>query len=233
MEFSFSKIRQSGLEADLRAYALSLGEIDVPDPLTGAPVRTKRAWLWYLDMVSQSREAVKALWAGLVNSPPRPAVLYTESDAPNTTNSMWAYLAPAERAGSFHWKYAALPKVRAHQGVVVPDCAYFRSNFKNQPAKEEVETALPYQGREFLLLNLPEWEAGANLLPRLYYARLDALSHLPLKAEWADWLWHYALAKELLSPLVSYGCEAWLGRIPSDQMLALALKAALLKEEIS
>lgn len=154
----FTKIRQSGLEADLRAYAYSLEDVEVQDPVTREVKTEKRAYLWYLDMVGRSREALKAIWAGLVNYPPKPAVLYHEdhevaqSDLANQSGEpqnsserekeesgaqMWVHLAERELSKGFLWKYSSLPKAAAHQGVLVPQIALARpaSFIKNAKAK--------------------------------------------------------------------------------------------------
>jgi hypothetical protein len=155
----FTKIRQSGLEADLRAYAYSVEDREVQDPLTREIKTEKRAYLWYLDMVGRSREALKAIWAGLVNHSPKPAVLFREiahSDLTSqseqsqhqpepeeeATFQMWVYLAERERAHGFRWKYSSLPKAAAHQGVLVPEIALARppTFIKNTKAKAVVQT---------------------------------------------------------------------------------------------
>jgi hypothetical protein len=157
----FTKIRQSGLEADLRAYAYSVEDREVQDPLTHEIKTVKRAYLWYLDMVGRSREALKAIWAGLVNHPPKPAVLYREvahSDLASqseqsqhqpepepeeeTPSQMWVYLAERERAHGFRWKYSSLPKAAARQGVLVPEIALARppTFIKNTKTKAVVQT---------------------------------------------------------------------------------------------
>jgi hypothetical protein len=268
---NFNKIRLGGLSADLRAYAYTVEEVVVADPLTRQPVMEKHAHLWYLDMVSHSREAVKAIWAGLVNSPPKPVVLYRELQAPELENpqsganatmipgSTWARLAFPERSGGYRWSYMPLPKACAHHGVILPQAAVAKSVRKSRrssqiekentaaskqkqgqaglgtdaalSASQEAETEeIETPGEEFLLLWLPEFgKVDKANLPEKYFGRVDALSHVPLLADWSDWLWEFGRSREpnLCQPLLSYGCEAWLCRAPSDKALAAALKEAL------
>lgn len=148
----FNKIRVGGIGADLRAYAYSLEDIPVKDPLTHEVKTQKRAFLWYLDMVGNSREAVRAIWAGLVNHPPKPVVLYYNDGGGEGNNNkeqaeeekadhnqlditkaleqgnpapaqMWAYPPDPARSGGFVWHYVQLTRAAAHQGVLVPKAA--------------------------------------------------------------------------------------------------------------
>jgi hypothetical protein len=268
---NFNKIRLGGLSADLRAYAYTIEEVAVADPLTRQPVMEKHAHLWYLDMVSRSREAVKAIWAGLVNNPPKPVVLYSELQAPDLENpgsgpnepttpgSMWARLAPSDRSGGYRWSYMPLSKACAHHGVVLPQAALAKSTRKSrrstQIEKENTTNSKSVQGQaslgtdatlsasqgaeteeietpgeEFLLLWLAEFgKVAEQNLPEKYFGRVDALSHVPLLPDWSDWLWEFGRSREpsLCQPLLSYGCEAWLCRAPSDKALAAALKETL------
>jgi hypothetical protein len=87
---AFNKIRVGGFEADLEGYAFHIedGESTSVAQLEGAvtnPAQTlepsntkKRAVLFYLSMVGH-KASVKAIWAALVNYPPKMAVLYYEA----------------------------------------------------------------------------------------------------------------------------------------------------------
>jgi hypothetical protein len=237
----FNKIRINGIIAELRAYAYIIQEVTVKDALTKEDVLEKRAFLWYLDIVGTSREALKAIWAGMVNFPPQPAVLYQEyaqleEDNEKKVKPIRVFL-HSTGTGEWYWKQIRLEKALAHQGVLFPEKALPEKGFgqrKRKSKKKEASSAAEKlaqaeANQEFVLIRLAQdiESDPQGTIKRLYLQRLNNLTTVPLLKHWAEWLWQEALQNQMISPMQSLGCVAYLCSIPKEDWIAATIERGL------
>lgn len=232
---TFNKIRLGGMSADVEGYAI---EIDTTGP-------RPRSFLWYVSMVGQ-KNAVQAIWAGLVNSPPQSVVLYLEENEDtdvaeeeatalkSETKSILVQPAEGTRTGGWQFIKSQLAASSAYQGVLLPYTAFLA------PPASRKGKGTPNQAKdtgEFLLLQPPALTAylrkltTTSLSPQqateialtemqsLYYIRLNSLVNLPLHPRWTEKLWNRALENHELERLHCAGVEAYLCRKPAEEQL--------------
>ena len=159
--------------------------------------------LWFLSMLG-SQTAVKAIWATLLKQPPEAAFLIQGADGLPHSGGYQRCLVPEETIGTWTTKIARLPSSGGWQAMVYTKLADFR-----------------FERDEFLLF-APDEEAA----PALHRRFLDRRSDLPLRPEWADWLWRTGLRQKTIVPLESVGVAAYKCQ-PNHELLREELSQAV------
>ena len=206
-------ITQGGMVATLQGYALA----ETPGGYVA----------WYLSMVGAAREAVRAIWAGLVDSRPRHTTLHIPT--PDGLLSGSVELAPRDLSGGWRMYSARLPRSAAYQEVIVPRVALLHPERGGRgTSRDEAEAS---RTRPFVLLNVADQPLT---LAQLYHARLDRRVRVPLLPQWANWTWAVAQQTGSATPLICGGAitGAYLCAVDEAQ-LAERVGAAIRSGELS
>ncbi len=152
-------------------------------------------------------------------------------------------LAEGWRSGGWNFLKTQLNTSYAYQGVLLPKAAFLLPTTQNRSGAGRKNASAPSSNAgeerevqtQFLLLKPPPLplrnsatvpvpdnknSADADLqFQQLYFARLNALTSLPLHPSWSETLWQRAAGNREIERLECAGIEIYLCRKPDEEVL--------------
>ena len=142
--------------------------------------------LWFLSMMG-AQTSLKAVWACLLNMPPKPAYLTPGADGLALNEEMYTCQIPTKSIGTWTTRITRMANGMGWHAMMFSRMAEYG-----------------FQKEDFLLVIRP----GENPAEQ-HHRFLDRRVSLPLHHSWADWLWERGLENGEIQPLRSLGIQAW------------------------
>lgn len=242
----FNKVRLGGMEADLEGYAYQI-ELNEGKPkavlwylsMVGHKTAVQAIWAGLVNTPPQSivlyreedfSEDESSEHAGQV-----------ENGGEGGRKAIMLQLAEGWRSGGWNFLKTQLNASYAYQGILLPKTAFLNSTQErsNPGRRKASSTSSSADEKEvqtqFLLLKPPPLplrnsttapipdsrnSADSDLqFQQLYFARLNALTSLPLHPSWSEALWQRAASNGEIEQLECAGIEIYLCRKPDEEVL--------------
>ena len=142
--------------------------------------------LWFLSMMG-AQTSLKAVWASMLNMPPKPAYLTPGADRLALNEKMYTCQIPTMSIGSWTTRITRMANGMGWHAMMYSRMAEYG-----------------FQKEDFLLVTRP----GENTAER-HHRFLDRRVSLPLHHSWAGWLWERGLENGEIKPLDCLGIGAW------------------------
>ena len=142
--------------------------------------------IWFLSMMG-AQTSLKAVWASLLNMPPKPAHLTPGADGLALNEEMYTCQIPANTIGTWTTRITRLAN-----GMGWHAMTYTRM------------TEYGFEKDDFLLVIRPGEDPAEQ-----HHRFLDRRVSLPLHHSWADWLWERGLENGEIQELRSLSIQAW------------------------
>ena len=164
-----------GLSVTVDAFAITLGEEVQADNI------------WFLSMVG-AQAALRAVWASLLNTPPKPIYLTPGSASLSLEDRYHRCLIPGMTQGTWKVRMVKMANGVGHHAMVYTQMSEYTHD-------NEIFVLLARDGEN-------EQEA--------HHRFLDRRVSMPMHPSWAEWLWDRGLQKEEIIPMECTGIRAWL-----------------------
>ncbi len=168
-------VSAGGFSATVDAFALE--PPDQPDGLNN---------LWFLSMLGP-QTSLKAVWASLLNMPPKPAHLTPGAEGLALNEEMLTCQVPPPSLGTWTSRITRMANRMGWHAMTYTKLAEYS-----------------FERDDFLLVTRP----GEDPTER-HYRFLDRRVSLPLHRSWAGWLWERGLENGEIKPLECMGIQAW------------------------
>ena len=142
--------------------------------------------LWFLSMMG-AQTSLKAVWASLLNMPPKPAYLTPGAEGLALNENMYTCQVPTMSIGTWTTRITRMANGMGWHAMIYSRMAEYG-----------------FEKEDFLLVTRP----GENAAER-HHRFLDRRVSLPLHHSWADWLWERGLENGEIEPLECLGIGAW------------------------
>ena len=142
--------------------------------------------IWLLSMVG-SQTSLKAIWASLLNMPPKPAHLTPGADGLLLNEQLVTCQVPTVSLGTWTVRMTRMANQMGWHAMTYTKMAEYS-----------------FERDDFLLITRP----GEDEMER-HHRFLDRRVSLPLHVSWAGWLWERGLDNGEIQPLDCLGVRAW------------------------
>ena len=165
-----------GLSVTVDAFAITRGD-EPRDPDN----------IWFLSMVG-AQAALRAVWASLLNTPPKVVHLTPGSDSLALDGQYYNCAIPRLSSGTWKVRMTKMANGVGHHAITYTGMAEYSHD-------NEVFVLLARDGEN-------EMEA--------HHRFLDRRITLPMHPSWAEWLWERGIEEKEIVPMECAGIRAWL-----------------------
>lgn len=242
----FNKVRLGGMEADLEGYAYQI-EVHEGTPkavlwylsMVGHKTAVQAIWAGLVNTPPQSVVLYREEEISTGENSENTAQI--DNDGEQSRKAVMLQLAGANRSGGWSYFKTQLNASYAYQGILIPKAAFLnppqdRSSAGRRSSPSAARAGERASQAEFILLKPPSLPTRngsaatsasdsrnsadpACLFQQLYFARLNALTRLPLYPGWSETLWQRATGNGEIERLECAGAEVYLCRKPDEEAL--------------